>query len=320
MSPRGREELRSRVTGHAERERAIAALGARQHRVAGDDQLVTLGLSRDSIRYRIRVGRMQRLHPGVVVIGPGPLHQRGRWRGALIACRSGAALSNLSAAAEADGLAAEVGGVHVTVPRLTSQRLRGVTIHSSRHLDPRDLTRSEDNLPITALHRTLLDLAETLSRERFEAIVEEVDRRELLDFDAIRACMRRNPGRRGLRPLGELLDIYVPVGGAGEGLPTEFNRFLHVEGFPPPFTEVLVAEQTVDCFWPEFNFVVELDSRGYHGHWRQQERDRARDGGLLRAGARSLRVTYHRLHNERHELIADLASILPRAPRPDGDA
>lgn len=103
---------------------------------------------------------------------------------------------------------------------------------------------------------------------------------------------------------------------AGEGLPTDFNRFLHEEGFPPPVTEVLVAEQTVDCFWPEFNFVVELDSRGYHGHWRQQERDRARDGGILRVGARSLRVTYHRLHNERHELIADLASILPRTSRP----
>lgn len=212
MSPKNREEVRTRVTGHAERERAIAALGARQHRAAGDDQLLRLGLSRDGIRHRIRTGRMQRLHQGVVVIGPGPLHQRGRWWGALLACRPGPSLSNLSAAAE-DGLAAEIGDVHIIVPRLTSQQLRGVSIHCSRHLDPRDLTRSEDNLPITALHRTLLDLAETLPSDRFEAIVEEADRRELLDFDAIRACMRRNPGRRGLKPLGRLLDIYVPVGG-----------------------------------------------------------------------------------------------------------
>ena len=211
------------------------------------------------------------------------------------------------------GLAHEVAGVDITVPRRTKLRLRGVTVHSSRHLDPLDLTRSEDNLPITALHRLMLDLAETLPFDRFEAVFEEADRRELLDFAALRGCMKRNPGRHGLEPLGRLMADYLPVDGSGEGLHRAFQKFLHEEGFPLPLNEVLVSGHRVDCFWPQFDFVVELDSRDFHGHWRQQERDRARDGGVLRAGARSLRVTHRRLTRERGELIGDLASVLPRA-------
>lgn len=299
------------MPGHREREWAVAALGARQHRVAGDDQLVARGLSPDAIRYRITVGRMQRIHPGVVAIGPGPLDQRGRWWAALLACRPGPALSHLSSAAER-GLAREVGGVHITVPRRTTKRLRGVTIHSSRHLHPLDLDRSEDRLPITALHRTLLDLAEMLPFDRFESIVEEADRREWLDFAAIAACMERNPGRRGQKPLRRLLADYLPVDGGREGIERRFQVFLDESGFPPAQKNVLVDGLIVDCYWPDQDFVVELDSRGFHRRRGQMERDRARDGVMVRGRHRYLRVTDRRLSRERGELIADLAAVLPR--------
>ena len=169
-------------------------------------------------------------------------------------------------------------------------------------------------MPITALHRTLLDLAETLPSRGFRSVFEEADRRDLIDFDALRACMACNPGRRGLKPLGRLLGDYLPVDGAGEGIATEFERFLVEEGFPRPLTEVLVAGQIVDCFWPGFGLLVELDSRGYHRHWEQHERDRARRRRAA-SGPRSLRVTHRRLTREREELIADLASVLSRRPQ-----
>lgn len=298
-----------------EREIALAALAARQHRVVGDDQVIGLGFSRRAIRYRIDCGRMQRVHPGVLVVGPGALFQRGRWWAALLAGRPDPALSHLSSVAE-QGLAEEVGPVHITVPRRTTQRLAGVTIHSARHLDRRDLTRSEDDLPRTALHRTLLDLAETLPFDRFEAIVEEADRRQWLDFGAIAGCMKRNPGRRGLKPLRALLADYLPVGDVNEGIERHFQVFLAEEGFPSAQHNVLVDGLLVDCYWPAHEFVVELDSRGRHRHWKQAERDRARDGTLLRGGRRWLRVTNHRLTRERGALIVDLAAVLPRQRRP----
>lgn len=296
----------------AERERRLAELAVKQHRAVGDDQMLRLGFSRKAIRYRLGCQRFQRIHPGVLAIGPGPLDQLGRWWAALLACRPSPALSHLSAAADG-GLAGELGAVHITLPRRSSRRLEGVVVHQARWIDPLDLTRTEDDLPVTALHRTLLDLAEILPYHRLGSIIEEADRRELLDLAALRACMDRSPGRRGLAPLARLLDDYLPVGGAKRGLERAFQRFLAEEGFPQPLKNVIVAGHEVDCHWPEHNFVVELDSREFHRHWRQQERDRARDGALLRASIPHLRVTHHRLSRERGELVADLASQLPRS-------
>lgn len=292
------------------RERRLASLAARQYRAVGHDQLLALGFSYDAIRYRLRAGRLQLRHSGVYIVGPGPPNQRGRWYAALLATRPHPALSHLSSTA-LRGLGAEGRLIHVTTATRSVRKLRGVTVHRARQIDPADLTRI-DGLPVTALARTLLDLAETEPYHRLEKIFEEVDRRGDLDLDAIGACIARNPGRRGLRPLTRLLDDYLAVGDANEGLERLFQRFLAEERFPQPQTNVLVAELLVDCYWPEHNFVVELDSRDFHSHWVQQERDRVRDGTLLRAGVPSLRVTYRRITRERDELVADLASQLPR--------
>lgn len=306
-----REGDGERPPASRERERWLAELAARQHRAVGDRQLLAMGFGRGAIRYRISCGRLQRIHPGVLIVGPGRPTREGLWRAALLACLPSPALSHLSAAADR-GLARERGIVHVTIPRRSTRRLDGVCVHEARYLDPLDLTRSADDLPVTALHRTLLDLAEILPFDRFKKVFEEADRRQWLDFGAIRACMARNPGRHGLKPLALLLDDYLSAAGSTKGLGRDFQEFLAEEGFPPPLLDTLVEGLLVDCYWPDQRFVVELDSRGYHRHWGQHERDRARDGVLLRAGRRSLRVTNRRLTRERGELIADLVAVLPR--------
>lgn len=307
-------QLHFREPRPLDREVELASLATRQHRAVGDDQLVGLGFSRDAIRYRVKCRRFQRIHPGVCVIGPGRLDQIGRWWAALLATRPSPALSHLSSAAYS-GLAKERDGVHVTIPRRSARKLDGVIVHGARRLDPIDLTRTEDGLPITTLPRTLLDLAEILAFDRLESIFEEVDRRNRLDLRALRNCMGRNPGRRGLKPLGRLLDEYLAVGSANPGLERRFQRFLDREGFPQPLTNVLVEGLLVDCWWPEHRLAVELDSRDFHRHWKQQERDLARDSVLMRAGIPRLRVTHRRMTSQRHELIADLAAHLPRSRR-----
>jgi len=295
-----------------ERERELARLAARQHRAVGHDQMVGLGFGRGAIARRLRASRIWRVHRGVYAVGPGPLDQLGRWYAALLACRPSPALSHLSAAAES-GIAREVGGVHVSVPRHNPPALEGVTVHCVRRIDPLDLSRTPGGLPVTTLPRTLLDIAEIIPFARLESIAEEADRRRLLDLRALRECMERNPGRRGLKPLGRLIGDYLPTGTTNEGLERRFQRFLEEEGFPMPLTNVVVCELVVDCYWPACDLVVELDSREFHSHWRQQERDRARDGMLLRAGIAYLRVTERRLTRERDELRADLAAALSRA-------
>jgi hypothetical protein len=183
---------------------------------------------------------------------------------------------------------AERGPVHVTVAG-SPKRLAGVVVHRCRRLDPADVTRI-DGLPVTTLARTLLDLAETETRDRLEKVLEEADRRELLDLEALRACADRNPGRRGVAPLMELIDLYTPTPGAKEGLERAFGLLLREEGLPLPQVNVLVHGILVDCWWPEARFVVELDSRAFHATWEARERDLARDAALLREGITTLRV------------------------------
>jgi very-short-patch-repair endonuclease len=267
-------------------------------------------LSKDAIARRVRTGRLRRVHPGVFAVGAQPLDQHGRWYAALLACRPHPFLSHLSSAAKR-GLAREVGPIHITVARRSGRSLAGVTVHRCRSIHPDDLTRI-DGLPLTSLPRTLLDIAETETPARLAAVFEEADRRELLDLDALRAVAERNPGRRGLAPFLELVERYTSTPGSKEGIERAFALFLRERGLPLPEVNVLVHGVLVDCWWPEARLVVELDSRGFHGHWAARERDIGRDSGLLRQDIPTLRVTWRRLTWEPDELEADLRHLYGR--------
>jgi hypothetical protein len=78
------------------RERAIAALAARQHEVIARHQLVGLGLTARAIQYRLSVGRLHVIHRCVYAVGRN-LGARGRWMAAVLACGQDAVLSHRSA-------------------------------------------------------------------------------------------------------------------------------------------------------------------------------------------------------------------------------
>lgn len=286
------------------RELALAQRAARQHGVVGRDQLVALGLSRDEVQQVVRCGRLTRIHPGVYAVGAQPLSQRGRWFAALLASRPDPLLSHLSSAAEI-GIARERGPVHVAVAARGGRRLAGAVVHRCRFIDPADRSR-RNGLPVTTVERTLLDLAETETADRFERIAEEADRHRLLDPDRLRAVVARNPGRHGARRVLELLEHFVSSPDANEGIERQFHVLLREEGLPMPQANVLVHGQIVDCWWPQSRFVVELDSHTHHSHWMARERDLVRDANLLRLGIATLRVTARRMRKERPELVADL--------------
>jgi hypothetical protein len=252
----------------------------------------------------------------VYAAGSQPLVAHGRWYAALLACRPDPVLSHLSSAAKRE-LARERDGVHVTTTNRSARRLVGVTVHRCRRLDPADVERI-DGLPVTTLARTLLDLAETEPFDRLRSIAENAERRELLDLDAVEACIARNPGRHGIAPLAALVAGYMPVAGTREGLEREFQLFLVEHGLPLPLCNVLVEGILVDCWWPDASLVVELDSRAHHGHWSAAERDRERDARLLRLGIHTLRVTDRRLRHDRDGLNGDLATRFEAAGEPLG--
>ena len=74
------------------------ALVRRQYGVVTYAQLRTLGLSREAVRHRERVGRLHRLYVGVYAVGRPDLTRHGRWLAAVLACGEGALLSHGPAA------------------------------------------------------------------------------------------------------------------------------------------------------------------------------------------------------------------------------
>ncbi|HET7507965.1 MAG TPA: DUF559 domain-containing protein, partial [Solirubrobacterales bacterium] len=72
----------------------------------------------------------------------------------------------------------------------------------------------------------------------------------------------------------------------------------------------------VDFLWPDHRFVMEADSRDFHGTAPAFERDRWRDRELLRAGFACLRVTSRQAEEEAEAIAATVATRLTAAPLP----
>ncbi|WP_196250762.1 type IV toxin-antitoxin system AbiEi family antitoxin domain-containing protein [Cellulomonas sp. JZ18] len=76
----------------------VRSLVVQQEGTATTAQLVAGGVPARTVARRVRCGRWQRLHRGVVVLQSGPVRWRQRAHGALLAAGPGSALSHASAA------------------------------------------------------------------------------------------------------------------------------------------------------------------------------------------------------------------------------
>ena len=139
----------------------IAALAARQHGVVTLAQLFTAGMSRSAITRRLANGRLHRVHVGVYAVGHPGLSRRGEELAAVFAAGPGSALSHLSSG-ELHGISRfRAKCIEVVTP--TQRAPKGVCVHRCRSLGPRDIT-SENGIPVTTVHRVLVDLTDTLTK------------------------------------------------------------------------------------------------------------------------------------------------------------
>jgi very-short-patch-repair endonuclease len=280
---------------------AIGRLAARQHGMVTRVQLLGLGLSAREIDYRVRTGRLWRVHHGVYCVGRPPVTPHERAIAAVLACGRGAALSH-----RPGGALWEIGlrwpsTMEVTAP---SKRSRpGIKIHRSP-LGRRDVTRHY-GIPVTTLARTLLDLAEVLDTPSLTRAVNEARLRRKATLNDLAELLNRSPGRatKRLRPFVER-----PSGPTRSEFEDAFLAFVHRHGLPTPETNQIVAGYEVDVLWREHKLIVELDGRPYHEN--AFEQDRERDATLLNAGFPVLRITWHRLNHQEQSEADRLHSLL----------
>src|SRR4051794_35594732 len=289
-------------------DQAIAKLAGRQHGVVARDQLRDLGFGAKAIDHRVARGRLHVIHRGVYAVGHRSLSPRGRWMAAVLACGPDAVLSHRSAAALWGIRPTSRPVIEVTVPRRGGRNREGV--HRVRSLHPEDCA-VVDGIPVTSIARTLLDLAEVVTRRELERALEEAERKRLFDLRAVERLLRRSRGRRGVKPLRTALAEYrdePPL--TKSELERLFLDFCKKFRLPKPQVNTLVEGYEVDMHWPGTEVIVELDGYAFHSTRAAFERDRERDEQLQLRDYRILRVTYRRLTSKPQELAATLTTLL----------
>jgi hypothetical protein len=170
---------------------------------------------------------------------------------------------------------------------------------------------------VTALPRTLLDLAASVRFDWLERMIERSEELEIFDLGPVEDLLSRTRGHRGHARLRKAISLYKPTSFTRSTLEKRFLELVMAAGLPQPHVNYVEHGFELDCYWPEYRFAVELDVYETHGTRAAFERDRKRQEDLLLAGIQMTRVTGPRLEREPKQVIERVRRLLSeRALRP----
>jgi very-short-patch-repair endonuclease len=285
----------------------IAEVAGRQHGVISREQLMALGLGKDSIQRRLRSGRLIRLHRSVYGVGHLNRSRETVWMAAVLAGGEGTVLSNRPAGA-AWAICSSAGRVEVTVPRQKRPNRRIVFHHAVVPADERTVL---DSIPITTVPRTILDLATVLNVRGVERAINEAEIKRLWDELSLHDLLHRYRGRSGTSKVRAALHKRSEGATATKSdLEELFIVFADSAGLPRPETNVHVEGIEVDCVWRAQRVIVEVDSWEIHRTRAAFERDREKSRILQTAGWRCVPITYLQLTHASSEVTRDVRRLL----------
>jgi hypothetical protein len=265
------------------------------------EQLLALGFTKSAIEHRMGSGRLHLIVRGVYAVGRPRLNREGRWMTAVLACGPGAALSHRSAAALWKFGTEHEDYIDVSIRRDSESRLRGVRCHRRPALSA-DAVTKRLNIPLTQPVQTFLDLATVTGPKGLERAINEADKRDVIDPDALRKALDDHAGEAGVRPLRRILDKHT-FRLSDDELERLFRPLATAASLPVPLTKHVVNEFEVDFFWPDLGLVVETDGWRYHRTPAAQTRDALRFQAHTAAGLTPLRFSHWQVKYEpRHVL------------------
>jgi hypothetical protein len=302
-------------TREDKRSREAWGLAGRQHGIVARRQLLELGFNAAEIQHRIGRGRLHVAMRGVYAVGWPRLTGKRRWMAAVLACGEGAALSHRSAAALWRIGRERPGQIDVSVRRRCELRRPGLRIRGRPSMPAGDIAVVDD-IPVTSVVRTLVDLATQLGSVAVERATSEADKHGLIDPEALRAALDHYAGQPGAPTLRSLLDKRT-FRLSDSDLEILFRPIASAAGLPTPLSKQLVNGWEVDFHWPDLGLVVETDGLRYHRTASAQTRDARRDRAHALAGMTPLRFTHFEVKHEpaqvRHELQRVAAMLQRRA-------
>ncbi len=249
----------------------IAEIADRQHGVVTTAQLRALGLDKDQILYRAKIGRLHRVHHGVYAVGRRRISPRGRWMAAALACGETAVVSHRSAASLWGMLPVRREAVEVSVPSYGGRRQRpGIRVHRSATLRPDHVTRHLE-IPVTTAARTVSDLGPVTSPQELRLAVRQA----------------------------ETLGLQLGPDTAGDGTRSEleflFLGLCKKMRLPMPNVNVRIGPFVADFIWPAEKLIVETDGYRYHRGRAAFEADHERDLALRTLGYDVIHLSYRQV-------------------------
>jgi hypothetical protein len=179
----------------------------------------------------------------------------------------------------------------VLVPPTSGRASRdGIVVHRSA-LRPEDVGRRNE-IPVTSLLRTTMDLAAVQTMREFERSFEEAQVRHSLSPDLLAVevvCRRRY---RGNGRLGAVLKDAVDPAAVLSVLELRFLALCARHGIPRPLVNERFGPWRPDFLWPEARVVVETDGLRFHRTAAQRRRDAEKDAYLRAHGHAVIRLTW----------------------------
>ncbi len=280
--------------------------------VIGTTQLHQLGFDDDAIAGLVGHGELRRLHRGVYADGRSPLVDDAHLKAALLAVGDGAWLAGKTAASTWGLRTLNLAPIEVGVVATSTPRHRGLNVVRASRVPQRSEIRSRRGLKVSSVPRLLLEIAPRADPGELDRLIETAVRIGVLDLADLERTLKRHERRPGVGKLKRALVAYLPTPKRESSFEREFDRWLlrHPE-IPEPHRNVRLAGRwELDCYWPEYGLVLELDGRQYHIAAQDFERDRLKDAWLQREGLRILRVTGARWDQDRAGVHSDLMAFL----------
>ena len=272
-------------------------------------QFVEVGFTRQAIAKRAAAGRLRRRYRAVYVVGHHRLTAKGEWLAAVLAAGLTAVLSGRAALALYKVLPIPSGPVDVTVVTTGRRSPPGIRLHCVRALHPDDVT-VVDGIPVTSVHRALLDYAATASLQQIRTALEAAERLELLDGRAMHALLDRSPGRATTKLRRALSELEGPAPWTQSELERRFLELVREAGLPEPQVNTSETAGPADFYWPSQRLIVEVDGWQWHRTRAQFEEDRRRDTQRALNGIRTIRLTQRRIAHERARVQHELTTLL----------
>jgi len=286
-------------------ERLLGRIATASHGVVTRRQALEAGITRAELSRLLRAGALLREYKGVYRVGHRAPSVEARYLAAVRACGEGALLAG-RAAAFLWGLVKGPPPSPEVITR-TERDIRDIVTRRARGAGPGDAT-TRRGIPVTAVARTLVDLAADLSLDDLARACHEAGVRYRTTPRDTEAVLARRPGSPGAAKLRRVMrgDAHVTL----SALERRFLERLREAGLPLPVTNRPAGGRRVDCRWPAHRLTVELDSYRYHSSRHAWEQDRRREREAHARGDEFRRYTHDDVFEAPGLMLRELRRLL----------